>query len=214
MRVLEGGVDEVEGDPDPPPRRQWWWLATAAAFALCTIGIWHFVVNRDPLHRVKQIASECATRPVEGQLAGFDYAPFSSPRSDRKPVDDLALRAEAERLSSFHARGVALLLLGDVQAALPLLESSTRLAPDDADLWNDLAAAYIAGRKFSLALPAADRALELAPSLAAAYFNRAVALEHLGRRDEASRAYRRAFELDGRSQWRDEIASRIARLRP
>jgi tetratricopeptide (TPR) repeat protein len=211
-RFLEAGVDEAEGEPDPPPGRQWWWLTAAAFAALCTLGAWQFVVNRDPLRHVKQIASECAVRPVEGQLVGFGYAPLSLPRAGRKPAVDLALRAEAERLTSFHARGVALLLLGNVNAAVPSLERATRLTPDDAEVWSDLAAARIAAREFSRALTAADRAVALAPSLAAAHFNRALALEYLGRRDEAIRAYQRAMNLDPR--WREEIASRIEQLQP
>jgi tetratricopeptide (TPR) repeat protein len=217
-RFLKTDVEEADGESDPPPRRHWRWLAAAAAFAaLCMASAWQMEVRRDPLWKVKQIAAECKTRPVEGRLVGFEYVPFPLPRSDRKPTVDLALRAEAERLneggSSSHARGVALLLVGDVNAALPFLEMATRLSPDDANLWSDLAAAYVAtGSEFSRALAAADQAINLAPSLAAAHFNRAVALTHLGRRDEAVHAYRRALDLDERSEWRKEIATRVALL--
>jgi tetratricopeptide (TPR) repeat protein len=219
-RFLSSEMDEAEGDPDPPPRREWRWLAAAAVAALCTVALWQASVRRDPLWKLKQIMAESPARPVEGWLTDFDYAPFPEPRSDRKPADNLALRAEAERLnennaqtaSSLHARGVALLLTGDAKFAVSLLEKACRLAPESASNWNDLATAYIAARTGDRAVAAADRAIALSPRMAAAHFNRAIALESLGKRDQALSAYRRANELDPQSESHAEIARRIAQL--
>lgn len=228
-RFLKTDVEEADGESDPPPRRHWRWLAAAAAFAaLCMAGAWQMEVRRDPLWKVKQIAAECKVRPVEGRLVGFEYAPFPVLRSDRKPAVDLALRAEAERLNessetdatALHARGVALLLTGEVRAALPLLEAATRLAPHNASFWCDLAAGYISAGTvgdplmFSRARAAADRAVALSPSSADAHFNLAVAFERLGRGEDAVGAYLHTNDLEPSSQWREEVASRISRLRP
>lgn len=225
-RFLSSDLEEAEGDPDPPPLRQWRWFAAAALAAFCTVALWQATVRRDPLWKVKQLMADCAARPVEGQLADFEYAPYTGLRSDQQPAPDLALRAETERLNesterdarTLHARGVALLLTGEVRAALPLLEKACRLAPGSATFWNDLATAYIAAgttsdrAHYQSALSAADRAIALAPSMPAAHFNGAVALERLKRRDDAITAYRRTLELEQRPQWRDEIANNLAQL--
>lgn len=207
--------------------RSWWWVAAVAAIAaLCVPAIW-FVTKVDPLRTLKQIAAESETRNVEGQLAEFGYAPFSAPRSgDVAPVN-LALRAEAERLSgervtdarALHAQGLALLLSGDTAAAVERIDKAVRRAPGNADLWNDLAVALIAegsignAAHFTRALEAADRALQIQPELASAHLNRAIALERLGCSIDAVRAYERASALERQSQWRDEIALRISRLK-
>lgn len=224
-RFLRSDEEEAEEGADPSLRRSWWWLAAAAAFVtLCVAGVWQVVAKRDPLRRVKEIASESTIRPVEGRLAGFAYAPFSSPRSERRAPVDLALRAEVERLGegagtdagALHARGVALLLTGDHDRALSLLEAATRDDPADASAWSDLSAAYVAAGTIGdrAHLLHAIKAARHAPFSAAAQFNRAVALEHLGRPGEAVSAYQRALELEPRSAWRQEIESRIARLQP
>jgi tetratricopeptide (TPR) repeat protein len=223
-QFLQAESEELDGEADPPLRSQWWRIATAAAFAgLCVLGIWQLAARRDPLGRLKQIAAQSPTRLVEGQLSGFEYAPFSIPRSDRPADIDLALRAEAGHLSegkSLHTSGVALLVVGNAVAAIPLLETAARTTPDDPTMWIDLAAAYIAagsrGDRANLisALDAADRSIKIAPTSAAAHFNRAVALERLLRPKEAIHEYERALALESRPEWRTEIASRISRLQP
>lgn len=225
---LQQETDETEDEPEPQSRHPWRWFAAAAALAaLCVGGIWRVAANRDPLKRVQQIVARDGARPIEGQLAGFDYAPFAQLRSDRKATNRLALKAEIERMaesgradpSALHARGVATLWAGDVAAAMALLETASRRAPLDATILNDLAAAYVAAgtvgsrTQFTKAVDAAARANALAPSLGASHFNRAVALERLGRRDDAVHAYQRALELESRVRWRNEVTSRIARLK-
>jgi tetratricopeptide (TPR) repeat protein len=227
VRFLKTDGEEAEGESDPPARAHSWRFAVAAAFAmLCVTGlVWQDTWKRDPLRRVKEIAAEAEVRTVEGRLDGFEHVRFSAPRSLRRVVPGLALSAEAERLTGsdaqmLHARGVALLLTGDVRSALPLLEAATRRKPEDAALQSDLAAGYlVAGSggdraRLRRALAAADVAIALSPSFASAHFNRAVALERLGRREEALAAYGRAARLESSSAWREETVARMSRLRP
>jgi tetratricopeptide (TPR) repeat protein len=222
-QFLHAEAEELDGDADPPLRTPWWRVATAAFVALCVLGIWQLAARRDPLGRLKELAAQSPTRLVEGQLAGFAYARFSTTRSDQKPEVDLALRAEAERLSegqSLHARGVASLVVGEVDSALPLLEAAARTSPDDPMMWSDLSAAYIAAgsygdhKRLLAAVAAADHAIQLAPASPAAHFNRALALERLRRPEEAIREYERASALESRPEWREEIQSHISLLRP
>lgn len=223
VRFLSDSREEPDADAVTSRHRHWWWIAAAVAAAvLCTPAlIWQLSASRDSLRRVKQLASSSATRTVEGRLAGFGYAPFPVSRSaGPKRQEIVAFRAEAERLDrSQHARGVALLLAGDVRAAVTLLEAAAEEDPDDAELWNDLAAAHLAGgaigdrAEFESALHAVDGATALDPALAAAQFNRGAILEHLGRPAEAVGAYRRAIALDPSSGWSEEAEFRVARLR-
>jgi Flp pilus assembly protein TadD len=117
-----------------------------------------------------------------------------------------------------HARGVALLLTGEPNRALSLLEEATREDPANADLWNVLAVGRIASgkvgnrREFLSAIAAADRAAVLAPRSGAPLFNRGLALEALGRRVEAVRDYRRAAELEPDSSWSEETKARISMI--
>ena len=230
VHFLRNEVDEGEGDIDSPSRAPLGRFAIAAGVAaLCVVGVvWQDVIKRDPLRSLKQTAANAKARTVEGRLADFEYAPFIVSRSGRKPAIDLALRAEAERLQkshassvrTLHARGVALLLTGDVPSALHVLDAVSRRAPNDAKVQSDLAVAYIAAghgsnrEPFRRALSAAEAAIAISPSLAAAHFNRAVALEHLGRPSEAVDAYRHVIEMESRSSWRDESLQRVAQLQP
>ncbi len=85
-----------------------------------------------------------------------------------------------------YALGLAALGVGRVDAAVDHLAAAAARMPAKPEPWSDLAAAYLERgdrRHLShddlLALDAADRALQLAPGLAPAAFNRAVALERL-----------------------------------
>jgi tetratricopeptide (TPR) repeat protein len=217
--------DDAENDGiEAGPRRQWRWVTAAATLAAIAVPvvIWHST-SRDPLRRLKQLAAATETRSVEGRLAGFEYVPFSRTRSDTHASADLGIEAEIARLSEqertdaagLHARGVALLLAGEAQAALGALASAVRADSRSAIIWNDLAVAYLAeaelgvGSASTRALEAASRAAALAPDLAAAHFNRALALERMKRPAEAMAAYRQAVALEPRSRWTAEAEQHV-----
>jgi len=219
---------ESPGTPSTRGRGAWWasWLA-AAITALCvSVLVWQILSGGDPLQRVKNLAAKSASRPVEGQLAGFAYAPFSRFRSGPGVDLNVRYRAEAEGLiesrktdaRSLHAAGIAFLLAGDSTTAAEILSAAARAAPENASIWNDLSVVYIEQatvgdkRRFQSALTAADHARTLEPAMAAAYFNRAVALEHLGQRDAALRDYRTCSSLEPRSSWGEEARRRTAFL--
>jgi len=103
-----------------------------------------------------------------------------------------------------------------------LLEQALAAVPADAAsraaILTDLSAAHawlgeaVAREHWPLALAAADAALVFDPSSAAAAFNRALALERLGRLDEALGAWR-ALGAEGRAAgWRDEAVQRADAL--
>jgi len=115
--------------------------------------------------------------------------------------------------------GVARLVSGDVTRAVSTLEEAASLAPTDARMLSDLAAAYLergrqTGERQDLmkALGAAERAVGSNPRLAEAWFNRADALERLSLAPEARDAWRDYLTIDARSPWASEARSRLTRL--
>jgi tetratricopeptide (TPR) repeat protein len=207
-----------ERDVDAIRRSNRKWLALAASIATVSIILVLIWQPDDPIDEIRDVAARAPSRTLEGRLNGFAYARLSGTRSASSPEIDLALRAVRERLeerpgpASMHARGVALLLEGDTATAMRLL-ATVAAAGDDATAWNDLAVAQLALDVPQEALRSADRAIALSPTLAAAHFNRAVALERANRPAEAIRAYAEALRHEPLSSpWRGEIDARIADL--
>lgn len=166
-------------------------------------------------------------RYIEPRLTGgFRYGPLRSPTRSGSgaPTDNLLLLAAAGELQkaaeadpsaeNLHAWGVALVLLGRYDEGVAALERASGLAPASAAVASDLAAAYLArgtesGSAGDLirAETSAGRAVRLPEAPIEAWFNRALALQRLGRPDEASVAW---AEYDARAddpRWSSGIAS-------
>jgi hypothetical protein len=215
----------AESEPAAPRTRpvRWWWAAAAAIIALVATSL---LLRRDGDPRAQLIAAAPHEhRRVEARLSGFPWARVQPPFRGAAALDpaDLQLTGAAgDVLASaapHHARGTALLLIGHFGEAVTELEAATAAHPEDAAAWSDLAAARDAsaiaeGRKPLLpaALAAADQALVLDSRSPDALFNRAVILEHLGRRAEARTAFKRYLASDGVSPWAAEARERLARL--
>jgi tetratricopeptide (TPR) repeat protein len=208
------------------PRRAWPRMFVAAAVATFCVTITVLQFRNDSLREVRDAAASSPYRPVEGWLSGFPHATFVLPRSDAPATPDLELRAEAERVAhsvrataeGLHARGVAILLIGDARKAAIVLRNAAQKAPQDASIWNDLAVSEIAtaaakhDRAASeRAVVAADRAIQVSPTFAAAHFNRAVAVESLSGPEAARPSYERAYRLAPASGWRNEVEARLSR---
>jgi tetratricopeptide (TPR) repeat protein len=221
----EGDDSDMEADE---PHRGWRRTAAiaAAVAVVCALAAWMAEKRRDPLDELRRAAAAVPSRPVEGQLSGFTYLPYRTPRSDASQKDAI-LRLKAERIArmetttdprAWHARGVAALMLRNNIVAIADLQRAVALSPREPTYWNDLAAAHLAsgasGKASELrdALSAAARATALDPSLSAAEFNRAIALERLGDFRAAAAAYDRCADLDPASRWTSEVRIRQARL--
>ena len=219
----ESNVAEDEAEPS----RGWTWAAALAAVVVaCFLAAAWLLVKRDPLANLRTAAAAARTRPVEGRLDGFVWVPYAAARSDAIR-DDAVLRLRAESLANstgdnaraWHARATAALVLKRFPEAIRMFQIAAALEPRQASYWNDLAVAYIAAvarsenaSELRDAVSAATRAAAIDPSFAAAQFNLAVALQHLGDARGAARAYDRCLALDPRSRWAAETRTRRALL--
>lgn len=124
------------------------------------------------------------------------------------------------RPRDLHLRGLAELHLHaesrDVGEAVASLRQAAEADPESPELWNDLAAAYLAQAAWVdpwlnfRALWAADRALELDPEMEAARFNRALALTGAGL--PADSAWLEAWRV-ARPELRKEVSHSLTSAR-
>jgi tetratricopeptide (TPR) repeat protein len=215
-------VSMAEPQASPMPSR--WFRALIAIAAAALIGIILSIVRvPDPLPEIVTAAEALRQRPIQGCLDGFPDAGWASVRGPNETTPPMRkLRRVAARIArsegtdarTLHARGVAELLLGHKEDAIRYLTAATAAKNENAHYWSDLAAAYIElgesdGAALQDAVDAADQALTFDSNLPGAAFNRALALDKLGRRRDAIEAYGRYLRLDATSQVaRDATRSR------
>jgi hypothetical protein len=202
-----------------------WWIAVAAAIVL-VVGVGYHIEHRNPLAKLAGTYGQLTFAPVEGRLSGFPYVPTKKatrggsedeldPDSYKlgEPAADV-LERRGDDAETRHAHGIAHLVLKERLPAVEELTAATREAPQEATYWSDLSAAQIANGDAAHALESADQALRLHADLPDALFNRALALETLGRTEAVSAYERYAYvDVDPKSQWRDEARKRASDLR-
>jgi tetratricopeptide (TPR) repeat protein len=175
---------------------------------------------------IAAVANE-PTRPVEGRLTGgFKYGPPPSPTrgpGDREVSPDVRIAAaKIEKLAGRRngtvraELGWAFLALGRLDDAIAQFERLAIEHPGDGAVQSDLSAAYLARAAMSVrpddaprALAAAEGALRASPALQEALFNKALALEALGRRDEARAAWSSFLDHDSAGPWAEEAKRRL-----
>jgi len=114
---------------------------------------------------------------------------------------------EAEELldeNPAHARGLAIaahaaLGMGDILTALAALNRFVELHPPDARILQSLAAARFEAVDYSGALAAAEQATALDPSVGAAWHYQGLALERIGKTDEAAQRFKKANDVDSKA---------------
>jgi len=226
--AVDPDAERDEARPQPLQSRTTFWtkpiqVATAGGLLAVAATALFFVIERgtplDPL--VTIVGSERLTeaRPT----GGFQYGPFRSPTRGSVESTNLQLGIEAERLrqraastgaaDDVHAWGIAQLLRGEIDGSIASLQSAAQSKPDDAAYRADVGAAYMTRflqqntqADAVAALDALDKAIALSPTAPSreAWFNKALLLERLERRDEALAAWSRFIALPDQSGWRDE----------
>ncbi|HVT46109.1 MAG TPA: tetratricopeptide repeat protein [Thermoanaerobaculia bacterium] len=222
-------VREEEAKAEAPKQRASpWWIGLAAAAVL--VAALAIPLVRDSGRwssgsiRSLVAAAPNDARPIEPRLSGgFAWAPVArvmrgaeDRASARLLLADHEIQQALEKrrtARTLHAAGVADALLGRTGSAVAKLREASELASGDASIRSDLAAAHYAGGDYEASLQEADKALALDPDQGEARFNRALALEALGRRDEALAAWNDYLAIDDSSEWAGEARERLARPR-
>lgn len=203
-------------------------LATAAALVLVARLepdlLQRFRGERSDQRFEQLIAAVGGERSIEGRLSGFGYAPLRPVTRGNSSDANLSLIAAAGELQriardrpsaeNLHASAIGLLLAGETDQAIDLLERIDRQSAS-ARYRSDLSAAYAArarqqGRAedWARALDAAEGAVTLDQSLNEAWFNRALALQGVSQHERAAAAWRDYLQRDPNSAWAIESRTR------
>lgn len=209
------------------------WKAAFAAALILALGATFLLVDnarwRDRADPIKLMASAspATERSIEPRLSGgFRWAPFRNAMAPatRKSTQQLTAAGTAAQVihslkddksaKALHAKGIAHLLQDDPSTAVTLLRLSAQLQPNDAHVWNDLAAAlYVNARgddEWREALAAARRAVGVDPHLTEAYFNVALILERIGTKQEIQAAWNEYLRRDPSGGWSEEAKDHLA----
>jgi CHAT domain-containing protein len=170
--------------------------------------------------RLRHAVAESRNRGVSARLTGFPFAPYlASPGKSAKRNPPLRAAASAILLrdGSAHARGRALLLLENTEAAVEQLRAAAKT--ENPEALSDLGAALVTeAEELDAWEPAIDaivatrRAIKQSPTLAPAYFNLALALERIGLTTEAHAAFNAAAQLEPDSPWAVEALERASAI--
>ena len=208
-------------------------LASAAALLLAVRAIAperlpQWLGGADYRSALVAAAAASPVRFAEGRFTGgFPYAPappVTRGTSEQPPVAEVQIaaaeieqRLDADnRANALAALGVAYVARGEWDRGVAALERAAALAPNHAPTQSDLSAAYLARARqgssdYPDALAAAERALKLSAPPLEASFNRAVALERMGMRERAARAWDDYLARDSDSPWAAEARRRRTR---
>jgi tetratricopeptide (TPR) repeat protein len=213
------------------------WMAAAAGIALVcgALVLWtRWREQHDALHLLAQAYT--AQRTVELRIPGAAYGPVRLERggasaranrpaelSESEALIRRQLDAHPDDPPGLHAQGRADLLEWNYDDAIQTLRLARDLNSGDprekALILVDLATAYYERAEamnraidFSMAAELLGQAVQADPSLAAAYFNRALVYEKLFLYINAVSDWKRYLQMDARGAWADEARRRLDEL--
>jgi len=190
-----------------PQRRAWWPIVLAACLAIAFGTYWALPVFEQSQRRAALSASYQRGRPFEYRVDNVPYGPVTAERggSNRTLAEPYALNTDPRM-----AAAEAMYEL-DGRRAIGILEAARAKGDSGVGLANDLAVAYAmlaetAGdpEHFQTSLKLLNDVIQQNPQYAPAYFNRALVLERLNRREEARGSLRKFLELERDPQWKLE----------
>lgn len=206
-------------------------LVAAAVLAAVAVGVVLVGRRSSPSSPLTELsAAVVSTRPTEGWLSGFRYAPAATVARGQSPrIPERVRRAAYRALGSagnqddaisHRTAGVANLLLGNPSEAIRELELAKTTSPTDPAVLNDLAAAYLERASYSgsrqdreSALRNINRALQIKPVSPEALFNRALLIESLHGAEAAEKAWSAFLASDSKTPAADEARKHLDKLR-
>jgi CHAT domain-containing protein/tetratricopeptide (TPR) repeat protein len=213
--------------------------ATLLVVAGLSFGVWRAFVYQSDVDK-GLIALGIAyrdERPVEVRLTGLGYAPLPNTRGGVRKGDLNSAKRAAAILqdaankhpgpASSHALGKLYLYEQQLDLAIANLEEALKADPNNAEINNDLGAAWLERGKderqrgepgggfesFGRSRKYIERALELDSSLLEALFNRPLVREYMKVPLQAEDDWRAYLEKDSASPWASEARSRLELLK-
>jgi len=226
-------VAPADTEPVPVRRRTTWLIAGGLiAASLAALVLTPYLRRGDPVEAAtsRLVAAVGTARFTEARLSpafAWGAIPSASRGVDTKPPVDvrqaalalMALPAGTSAVRSHHAAGIGHLALGEIDESIAALDRAAELAPSDAEIRSDLAAALLERWRRDQAASDAQRALNearaaarQAPRLLSASFNVAKAAEAIGLKQAALDAWKAYLQLDSTSAWATEAREEAARL--
>lgn len=175
-------------------------------------------------------------RPVHSRISGLNYAPLDNKRGNdfekTENVDAIALESakrfavdavrNVESAESLQSLSRVYLAEKEFDKAETQLEKAIKLAPQNAEILNDLAVAYLekskklsekeGGKQLELlakSLENFEKAIELKPDFAEAVFNKAICLQILSLPNQTAETWQKFLTLDADSKWSDEARQNL-----
>ena len=104
------------------------------------------------------------------------------------------LRAVPDHFPTIHLLGILLFQTGNFEDALPFLEKSTQIEPDDKNCWNNYGGVLTQLEYYEEALLAYDKALAIDPDYTDALNNKSYTLWSLERYEDAEKLTKQALK--------------------
>lgn len=146
--------------------------------------------------------------------AGFEAMNERGRDAEARVAFERALDRAPHFLDARYNLGLVLIRLGEPEAALGHLRRVADARPDDRDALYGLAAAHVHRGDNRAALAPLERALALDPDFLQARFAYALALERVGRTEDAARAWQAYLDRDATSALADQAREHLRQLRP
>jgi len=214
------------------------WLTAAALLLIgCGIALWRALPRQSNIDKgLAALASAFEKRPISVRITALGYLPRPDTRGDDRTIPNQRRLEQARGLlateaadrpdvKSLRALGSLYLMERRVDDAIKQLDEAQKLAPDDAQLCNDLGAAYLekanelqkessskGAEELSSALEFIDRALKVDPASPPARFNRALLHESMKLTVKAKEDWQDFLNIDSVSGWADEAREHLKAL--
>lgn len=144
--------------------------------------------------RVVRVVVKPRLTPAEALVAKADKLMDAEDYAGAIAIYKQAIEKQPTLPSAHIGLGIAMLEMGDFEAAAKELSEVTVLAPKDAESRLNLGVAFYRNGMIDEAVAEYNRALEIKPTLASAHFNLAMAYAHQGDFDKAQASYKTAIQ--------------------